>query len=562
MSEERSDRRSYRQVLPTLRRLLRLLIPYRSRMLLSLFLTGIAAVVPLATPRLIGIAVDQWNNGKFPESLLFPAIGILVVEVVSLILRHFKEYHSQTLVERMVFDLRCMLFARVDRLPASFYEKSPTGKLATRILDESRSVELHFLGVLSALVVAPVSLLGIVIVLSIIDWQLVLWAMLPVPLLYLLIALSARSIRRVGRLVRDRSESLSSTLHEQVGGIRTIQLLGGEEAEEHRFAGRAADYRSARREMANVTSWYYPALGLFMGMGTVIVLLYAVWSGSGREMTGGDIVSFIVYLGYLYGPLVSLSGANHALQEMALSAERIFEILDEQLPSEGSADVATDKTPEIECRGVSFAYHSGRDILKNISLTVRPGERIGIAGPTGAGKTTLARLLVRLYDPSEGRALLDGKELREYRLASLRKAVTLVDQEGFLFGLSIRENIRFGDPRAGEEDIRRIMALVRLEEVVRRHPAGMDAEIGERGVRLSAGERQRLSLARALLRDPRILVLDEATSALDIGLEREILSGIMAEKPERTTIVISHRPSALELCAKVYRLQDGGLAPD
>lgn len=556
-------RRGYGEIMPTLRRLTTLLQPYRRKIAILLILTASAAVVPLATPRLVGIAIDNGivSSGSLPTDtgaiIAYCIVAIILVETLSYLLRSLKEFRTQFLAENICLDIRCRLFNHIERLPARFHGSHAPGMLSARVLDESRALEGHLMNAIAVLFVSPLSLIGIVFILSRIDWRIALWAFIPVPLLYALMFVYVRSMRKAGRETRDRAEDLSAALCENLSAAQSVQLADAIEWGERRFADRALSYRDARVEMAKIASRYFPAMGFFMGAGTIMVLIYGgYYLPAGRTISGGEIVSIIAYLAYFYGPVMSLTNANHTLQEAALSAERIFSILDQPTAMVDGGEEIGDRPPDIKLTDVSLSYAEGRNVLRNVNLTIRYGEKVGITGVTGAGKTTLMRLMARVEDPDSGIVEIGGLDVRRISTRALRRCVAVVMQEDAIFSASVRENIALGSGG----NVERAAKIAMADGFIGRLPNGYDTVVGERGTNLSAGERQRLSLARALVREPKILILDEATSALDIATEESILSALFREMKDRTIIVISHRPTALTQCGKIYRLQDGAAA--
>lgn len=530
---------------------------------------ALAAAGRLALPWLLGLAFDRsiLSQASLPserfELLLVFAGSIFLVACALFLLGYLQNVLVAAFDEKALRTLRQSIFWQLQRLSKSYYDRTPQGVLLSRLLEETEDVSYLARSAVSTVVMAPVSLALVLAVLVYLHPLLTLLAALPV----LLIAPALYAyLRRSGQAtdaLKGAVERLTAFASEKISGMKVVQLCGQEESEARRFAERQQDRQQASIALARAAARYFPLVTLLAASSLVIVLLYGGQLSLEGRLTGGQLVSFLAYLVFLPAPLGQLSQSQQLLQTVSLSAKRIFEILD-IAPEIQDREDAVELGPEVnslEIRDLAFAYAGGKDVLKGVSLAAHAGERIGIRGPSGSGKSTLAALVVRFYDPHQGEIRFDGRDLRDLRLGSLRGAVALVMQDDVLFSGSLRDNLRYGAPRASLDEQHRAVRAADLEEFVSSLPAGLNTPVGERGVGLSAGERQRLCLARALLREPAVLVLDEATSALDPQTEGRVLENVSAFLPESLIVIFSHRVSALKNCNRIFALEDGKLAP-
>jgi len=403
--------------------------------------------------------------------------------------------------------------------------------------------------------------MGMIYVTAWIDWQLALVALAVSPVLLLITQTSRRRLRRRWPEVLAHESSAMSVVQEVLAAVRVVKAFGQEDREHERFVRQSAKGVRGTLHLAFVQSGTGLLIGLTLAIGTAAVLYIGVRHVQSGALTLGELVMVMVYLSRLYMPLETMSKKVGDLQSSLASAERAFALLDQ------APDVAERPNPRplgraagaVAFRDVAFSYDADRAILEGISFEIEPGSRVGIAGATGAGKTTVVSLLTRFYDPTSGQIVLDGVDLRDYQLADVRNQFAIVLQEPVLFSTSIAENIAYADPDAGEAAIVAAARAANAHEFVSRLPQGYDSRVGERGMRLSGGERQRISLARAFLKDAPILILDEPTSSVDMATEAAIAEAMQRLMKGRTSFIISHRPSVLEECDLLLVIADGRL---
>lgn len=542
-----------------LKRLFLFLSPYGRTLLVSTVLllgrAGLELVPPLFQKSIVDEVIGERALGK-----LGLYVGLLVgtyalqqgVNAGDMFLRH-------ALGEKFILDLRVRLYAYLQRLSLSFFERTSTGELMSRVTNDVNALE-HFVTHGSALTAIDLlRLAGGAVILLVLDVRLALLVLLPVPVLAVSLRYFNTRIRPVYRRVRARLGDINAQLQDSLSGIRVIQAFVQEERELARFTAESEGYYEARVEGIRYWSTFFPAMRFVASLGTVIVLGVGAVMVVDGHLTLGTLVAFLSYVTSFYQPINRLTEVDNIFQEAIAAGERIFELLDETADVQDAPD-ATDLPHlrgEVVFEGVHFRYGSGDKVLHDVSFHMAPGQVVALVGPSGAGKTSIANLLCRFYDPVHGRVAVDGHDLRQVKLASLRGQVAVVLQDTFLFNSTVRENLLFGKPDATEEELIAAAQAAYAHEFIELLPDGFDTEIGERGVKLSGGQKQRLALARAILADPRILILDEATSSVDAEAEYLIQQALEAVLKGRTALVIAHRLSTIRNADKIIALEEG-----
>jgi ATP-binding cassette subfamily B protein len=545
-----------------LRRSLRLLRPYRREVIESCVLIVLWTLSTLAGPFLIKYGIDQGLTAGDRGALNRAVGGYVVVAVVA-----YYVYRRLIVVlsragEGYLRDTRTTVFDHLQALSMPFYDRSQAGVLVSRMTSDVDAIaELVQMGLLMFLMNTLLLAFSFV-VLALVSWQLLLVALVAVPFVVVASFKFQRDSNRAYLLVRDRIGSTLSRLQEGIAGVRVIQAYGRTNLEVDRFIDSNRELYDAHMRSVFVQSWYLPVIEL-AGLGTTALVM-----GIGGSLvidgtiTLGTVTFFILTLNNLFDPVQQLSQLFNTVQSAGAGVNKLYEVLDtpvDVVERRGAVDLP--HRGEIVVRDVSFAYASspGSPVLHDVSLTIEPGERLALVGPTGAGKSTLAKLVARLYDPVGGQVTFAGIDLRDATLRSLRERIVVVPQEGFLFNASIRDNVRIARAAATDDEVDEALDVVGALERFAVLPAGLDTEVRERGSRLSAGEKQLVSLARAALVDPALLVLDEATSSLDPGSELLIEAAMDRLMEGRTVVVIAHRLSTAERADRVGVVSGGRL---
>jgi ATP-binding cassette subfamily B protein len=544
------------------RRLVGYARPYRGLVALSLGLLLASSAVQLVQPWLVKLAIDRYILQGHAEGLLVPA-GLFVL---SLAAEFLLGYAQMVALERtgqnVVFDIRTEVFAHLQRLPAAFFDRTPVGRLMTRVTTDVESLNEAFTSGLVLLLADVVKLAGIVVILVAMDWRMALVTFASVPPMLAVSWYFRVRVRAADRDIRTAVARLNAHLQENVTGMRIVQLFRREARHGREFRDLDATHRAAQLRGVRYESGFSAVVELM----ATLALASIVWAGGWRMLAGsvtfGTLVAFLEYARRFFQPVQELSQRYTVMQAAMASSERIFQLLDTEpsiVSPPGALRVTTRPRGEIVFENVSFSYVPGTPVLRDVSFRIAPGERVAVVGWTGSGKSTVIRLLARLYDVESGRILVDGRDVREWDLGDLRRAVGVVMQDHFLFAGTIASNISLGDPSIDEAAIRRAARAVDADRFLSRLPRGYDEEVRERGSNLSVGEKQLLSFARAIAFDPAILVLDEATSSVDPETERRIQRALEGLLRGRTSITIAHRLATVEGADRILVLHHGAL---
>jgi ATP-binding cassette subfamily B multidrug efflux pump len=519
----------------------------------------------LATPLLIGRAIDE-GIGPRRLGVIFVVVGWLVGLALARALFTFLQgYLAERASQGVAYDLRDALFERIERLSFSYYDRVQTGQLVTRLTSDVEQIRTFAGSGVVQLANAVVMLVGTTVVLLYLDWQLALVALAIVPIIAVLLVRFVGRIRPLFREVQQTLGRLNTVLQEDLLGVRVIRAFAREDYETARYASVNDELLEKNLTTVRVFSNNFPFVFLFANLGTLAIIWFGGWQVIGGRLSVGDLVAFNTLLGFMLFPILTIGFLSASISRAGASSQRVFDVLDAPLDVKDAPDAST--LLPLSCRvdfdNVSFRYPgSARDILAGVSFTARPGQTVAVLGTTGSGKSTLVNLIPRFYDVTGGAVRLDGNDVRDVTLSSLRSQIGIVLQETRLFSGTVRDNVAFGKPDATDEEVVAAAEAAQAGEFIRGLSEGFETVIGERGIGLSGGQRQRIAIARALLIDPRLLILDDSTSAVDAETEaaiQETLDRLMREK-HRTVFVIAQRVSTVRDADLILVLDEGSIA--
>jgi ATP-binding cassette, subfamily B, multidrug efflux pump len=548
--------------LASVRRALGYLRSYKAEASGAFVALVLSSAASLATPQLIRVAID---GGIVPRSLrvILLAVGGLVgAALLRGLFQFLQGYLAERASQGVAYDLRNVLFEKIERLGFGYYDRVETGQLVTRLTSDVEQIRTFAGSGVVQLAAAVVMLVGTATLLFLTDWRLALLSLTIVPVIAVLLL---RFVRRIGPLFRGVQQTLgrlNSVLQEDLAGIKVIRTFAREDYERDRYRSVNDELLNKNLETVRAFAGNFPFVFLLANLGTLIIVLFGGLQVIGGRLSVGELVAFNTYLGFLLFPIFTIGFLAAGISRAGASSQRVFEVLDAPLEVQDAPDATP--LPPIACRvefdGVGFRYPgSEREVLRDVSFVAQPGQTVAILGTTGSGKSTLVNLIPRFYDVTEGSVRLDGHDVRDVTLASLRSQMGIVLQTSLLFSGIVRDNVAYGRPDATQEEIETAARAARADEFIRELPEGYGTVIGERGVGLSGGQRQRIAIARALLVDPRLLILDDSTSAVDAETEAAIQESLerMMREGHRTVFVIAQRISTVR-DADLILVLDGG----
>lgn len=548
------------------KRVLSLTPPYAKLISVMIMLMLASSSVGLLSPYLGGrVFFDETlrPDGKYAGKLGYIVLAMFATQLITLLINIFQGRVNSKVAAQIAYDLKTRVFGAMQNLSLRFYNQQQTGSLMTRVNNDADHLQYFFHDGLPFFIVNSLRLVGIIAILLAMDWQLALPVLIPVPLI---VVITAKVRPMLWRLYTKRwrtGSRLNAVVNDSLSGMRVIKAFGREDAEISRFERRNQRVYDVFREVGNTTSTVFPLLSYLMGIGALVIWGFGGWRVVRGDLTFGTLMTFTGYLGMLYGPLDFMTRVVEWWSSSMNSAQRIFEIIDstEVLWTPEAEELV--ELPKlkgaIEAQEVTFSYEEGRPILEDISFSVAPGEMIGIVGRSGAGKSTLINLIARLYDPNQGRMLIDGIDMRYVSQDDLRRRIGMVLQDTFLFRGTVFDNIAYAKPDATAEEVMEAARIANAHEFIAQLPDGYETVLGVRDIDLSGGERQRIAIARAVLHDPQILILDEATAAIDIETERLVQEALERLVEGRTTFAIAHRLSTLRKANRLLVLDRGRL---
>ncbi|MBD2869765.1 ABC transporter ATP-binding protein [Paenibacillus arenilitoris] len=546
-----------------MKRMMRYLVPYRRLMTAVVVIVLFNMLLSLAEPIMLAYIIDEGIiKGNFAVIHILGSV-LLGIRLISWLFSFMHTRWINFTGQRILFDLRQQLFNHLQSLSFRFFDGRPAGKIMSRITNDTNAIGELINGGLITMVMETTHLLGIVVILFWMDWQLALLSFTMLPLLYWIIAKLRPKIEGSWSRSRATMSAINGNLNETIQGIRVIQAFSRGRINNEKFNGINTRNKEAFMKAVTLESTVYPLVEMIGMIGTCIVVWYGAVRVMEEALTLGFIMAFINYLWRFWGPLSALSKVYSQLLSAMASAERIFEILDTEPEVTNSSKARELPTirGEVVFDNVSFRYEPNKpDVLHNVSFRVQPGQRVALVGPTGAGKSTIVNLLMRFYDATGGTVRIDGMDVKEATLESLRKQMGIVLQDSFIFAGTVEDNLRYGNEGATDEQLVKAGESVRLDRVVAQLSHGYRTEVEERGSKLSVGQRQLLAFGRVLLSDPRILILDEATSSVDTETEQHIQEALQTLLAGRTAFIIAHRLSTIKDADLILVVENGRIA--
>ena len=543
-------------------RLSREAIRYKTLYVIAILSTLGLTAVNLAAPKALSAMTGVVERGVDEQGLA--RIGTLTAILVALYLlrilfRFLSNYLAHKAAWYLVGDLRTKTYDKLEHMHLGYFHDKQTGDLMSRVVNDTRDFELLYAHMIPESITNVVTFLGVLIVLLTINWKLALITCAPLPLIFLSGIVFAKKVRPYFRISQKKMGELNGKLQDNLSGIHEIQSFGREEYETGRVNERNFEHIRAMLQALKISAVFHPSVEFISSLGTVLVVAFGGYLAYREGLRVEDIVAFLLYLGLFYGPVTGLANLLESMQQSLAGAERVLAVLDApyEIQDRPGARELADVQGDITFDHVSFAYEKGSDVLRDVSFHCAPGKMLALVGPTGVGKTTLTQLISRFYEPDAGRILIDGHDLNDVTIESLRRNISPVLQDTFLFNGTIAENIGYAVPSASLEEIRAAAQAANIHEDIMAMPEGYDTQVGERGLRLSGGQKQRVAIARAILRRSPIIILDEATASVDVETERQIQTAIAGIAGKRTIIAIAHRLSTIRNADQILVIEEG-----
>jgi ATP-binding cassette subfamily B protein len=556
----------------------RLLRPYRWQLVVAFVAILAESATDLLEPWPLKIVFDYvfgakpmsgWLSGLIGRVvgldklsvLNFAAAAVILIAVVSAVSTYAEKYLTTSVGQRVMHDLRLTLYNHIQRLSLAYFAQQKTGDLIVRMTSDIDAVQDFVSSALLGIIVNCLTLLGMLGVMFYLDWRFTLISLSVAPALFFVVYTFTRRIKTNTRAVKKKEGEIASVVQESLTAVRLIKAFAREDYESQRLDEKSLESVEMALLARSVKAKLAPFVELIVAAGTCLVLWYGARLVLTGQISSGALIVFILYLGKMYKPMRDLSKMTDTISKAQVGFERIREVLqtESQVRDLPRSRRAPPFKGRIEFERVTFGYEPGRPILKDVSLTVEPGQFIALVGPTGGGKTTLMSLIPRFYDPEEGRVKIDGADVRSFKLRSLRDQISYVLQETYLFRATVWENIAYGKPSASRSEIVRAARLANAHEFITRLPEGYDTVIGERGETLSGGQRQRITIARAIIRDTPILLLDEPSSGLDAESEELVFEALARLMEGKTSVVIAHRLATVMRAELIFVVEDGSI---
>ena len=546
----------------TLWRLSREAIRYRTLYTIAILSTLALTAVNLAAPKALSAMTGIVEGGVDEDGLR--TIGWLTALVAGLYLlrvlfRFLSNYLAHKAAWYLVGDLRTKTYDKLERMHLGFFHDKQTGDLMSRVVNDTRDFELLYAHMIPESITNLVTFTGVLAVLLTINWKLALITCAPIPLIFLSGVIFSKKVRPYFRISQRKMGELNGKLQDNLSGIHEIQSFGREDYETEKVNEKNFEHIRAMLKALKISAVFHPSVEFISSLGTVLVVAFGGYLAWREGLSVADIVAFLLYLGLFYAPVTGLASLLENLQQSMAGAERVLDVLDapQEICDRPGAVTLDNVQGEITFDHVSFSYGQDIPVLRDVSFRCEPGKMLALVGPTGVGKTTLTQLISRFYEPTSGRILIDGHDLKDVTMESLRRNISPVLQDTFLFNGTIAENIGYAVPEASAEDIEAAARAANIHEDIMAMPDGYKTRVGERGLRLSGGQKQRVAIARAILRRSPIIILDEATASVDVETERQIQEAIAGIAGKRTIIAIAHRLSTIRNADTILVIEDG-----
>ena len=542
-------------------RLLAYIKPYKKRLAAAVVCIIMAAGANLYLPWIIKDMIDDVLMSKDMLMLNLIAAGILVVMFTRGVFYYGQSYLVSYVGQRVIIDVRSVLFRKFQKMPLSYYDRQQTGTVMSYITNDVSAMQSAIVDNLIELVTESSILIGSLAMMIYLDWKLSLLTLMTIPLVGFAMKIFGRKLKRSSTVIQERAAEITSLLQESISAIRVVKSFVRETYEIRRFEEQ--NWKNFQAAMKNVklTSLLTPTVEFLAAIAVTFIVWFGGYEVVNEVITAGELVAFLTYAVNLANPVKRLSRVYAAIQKAMAAADRVFEVmdLDEKITDVPGAKPLPPIKGEVEFKDITFSYKEGQPALQHISFKAEPGQMIALVGPSGSGKSTIANLIPRFYDVDSGTITIDGHDIRQVTADSLREQIGLVPQETMLFSTTVMENIRYGRLDATDEEVVEAARAANAEEFIKDLPEGYDTKLGERGLNLSGGQRQRLAIARAILKNPRVLILDEATSALDTESEKIVQDALDKLMVGRTSFVIAHRLSTIFNADQIFVVENGHL---
>ena len=541
------------------RRLLQYMRPYLKELILAVICIVIAAGCNLYLPWIIKDMIDKVLTNKDMMMLNMICIGIVVVFLVRGVFFFGQSYLVSYIGQKVIIDVREVMFRKFQRMPMAYFDRHQTGETMSFITNDVAAIQSALVDQLIEMVTEGSILIGSIVMMLYLDWKLTLLTLVVIPVVGQAMKIFGRKIKRNGTVIQERMADITSLLQESISSIRVVKSFVREKYEIERFSKQNQLNFQAAMKNVQLNSMLTPTVEFLAAISVTLIVWFGGYEVLNDEMTAGALVAFLTYAVNLANPVKRLSRVYGNLQRAMAAVDRVFAVIDlkETITDKPDAKALPETKGEVSISNVTFEYKKGVPALSDISLEVKPGQMIAFVGPSGAGKSTIANLIPRFYEVTSGKIAIDGHDIRDVTLASLREQIGIVPQETMLFSTTVRENIRYGRLDATDEEVEAAAKAANADSFIKELPQGYDTPIGERGLNLSGGQRQRMAIARAILKNPRILILDEATSALDTESEKIVQAALDKLMIGRTSFVIAHRLSTIFNADQIYVIDNG-----